>query len=177
MDSQKREQKENDKQSVFQHQRYKINYCPFCGAIINQTEYIKKQNNICLSCKKNMTIPFDLTNDLKNNFLVCNNCAFLNPLNVNFCAKCGSDNLSLTITQAPSKTHLKDIRNPFFRSRKFYYIISFFISLAISTCVVVFIASKYIIVKNIIAVIIILSFAFILSMFFFVIISTFAKEV
>lgn len=176
MDFQEREDME-ETQPISDYLRYKINYCSLCGTIINHTKFNNKQTNICFSCKKDMNEPFDAIGDIRSNYLICNNCAFPNPPNVNFCAKCGSSDITHTIAQVPNETPSKQIKNPFFKSGKFFYIISFIISLAISIYVVVGIASKYLEVRNIIAAIIILSFAFILSGLIFVIISAFTKKV
>ena len=154
--------------------RFIINYCPKCGAKLNFYK-TKTKTSICPNCNEDLNEPFDQMDDKNSSFLICTDCTFPNPINVKFCAKCGSKTLEMTIEKKPEKEKLVIKKQPIYRRRSFHYFISLLIASPISTYLVLGVARNYLIVKNIVAVVIIFSFSILLSFFIFIILSFFIK--
>ncbi|MFW9924370.1 MAG: hypothetical protein ACFFDW_13895 [Candidatus Thorarchaeota archaeon] len=146
---------------------YKFYYCIFCGEPINFIELVQIHYGICLHCNNDTLSPFSKYNENTTGFKYksCNNCSSKNPLEAIFCGKCGSKEL-IEFTDQEHK--IRSFHREFFKTRTFTYMISFFISILISIGLVLGIAIKYLVVKNIVAIMIILSFAFVISWFIFV---------
>ncbi len=144
-----------------------IIFCPFCSATTDNKLRLHEQTSLCLECDRDMdTILLEAR--AKRQFdQVCIVCSFANPAGAQYCIKCGSSNLS----------EKKKSRSRFLnRQSLIIYGISFLISLGVSSGLIFGIASEYIIVKNIIAVLTIIPFTLIFSWFFFVFIRVFTKK-
>ena len=106
--------------------------------------------------------------------LFCIECTYANTYDADSCFKCGSTNL--TRDKKLVKKQEIEVKNPFIGSGMFYYLISLGISIIISTGIILGIASAYLVVKGIIAALLILSSALILSFFVFVFIRVLTKK-
>ncbi len=146
---------------------HNIIFCPYCGKATDHKLLQIEQNSTCLECNQDMNrILFEAK--AKRLFIQkCNICSFNNPTGVQYCIKCGSSDFS---EKNKSKSRFLN------RQSLIIYGISFLISLGISLALVFGIASEYIIVKNIVAVLTIIPFTIIFSWFFFVFIRIFTKK-
>lgn len=155
--------------------RYIINYCPLCGT---KLDFYKTQiqTSTCPNCNADLNKPFDKIDDKDSLFLICSNCTFPNPFDVKYCAKCGSDALEKTIEKNREKAEIiTNTRQPLYLRRSFHYFVSLIVATAISTYLVLGVARNYLIVKNVVAALIIISFSILLSFFIFIILSFFIK--
>ncbi len=144
---------------------HNIIFCPYCGKSTDHKLLQIDQTNECLECNQDMN---RILEEGKRQFnQQCTVCSYDNPIGAQYCIKCGSSNFS----------EKKESRPKFLSGQGLMvYGIAFTISLVLSLVMVFGIASEYIIVKNIIAVVTVIPFTLILSWFFFVFIRIFIKK-
>lgn len=146
---------------------HNIIFCPYCGKATDNKLLLIKQTSTCLECDMDMNIIL-LEAKAKRQFnQKCIVCSYANPSGAQYCIKCGGSNFS---EKEKSKSKFLN------RQNLIIYGISFLISLGISLGLVFGVASEYIIVKNIVAVLTIIPFTLIFSWFFFVFIRVFTKK-
>ena len=146
---------------------HNIIFCPYCGKATDHKLLLIKQTSECLECRQDMNRILVEAKAKRLFDQKCTVCSYKNPTGAQYCIKCGSNNFA-----EKKMSRFKFLT----RQGLIIYGISFLISLGISLGLVFGIASEYIIVKNIIAVLTIIPFTLIFSWFFFVFIRVFRKK-
>ncbi|MHA1557520.1 MAG: hypothetical protein ACTSPM_11380 [Candidatus Heimdallarchaeota archaeon] len=146
---------------------HNIIFCPYCGKATDNKLLLIEQTSICLECDQDMNSIL-LEARAKRQFdQKCIVCSYANPTGAKHCIKCSSSNFS----------EKNKIKSKFLNRQSLIILgISFLISLGISLGLVFGIASEFIIVKNVVAVLTIIPFTLIFSWFFFVLIRVFTKK-
>ncbi|MHA1154674.1 MAG: hypothetical protein ACTSQK_01085 [Candidatus Heimdallarchaeota archaeon] len=146
---------------------HNIIFCPYCGKATDNKLLLIEQTSICLECDQDMNIILLEARSKRQFDQKCIVCSYDNPTGAQYCIKCSSSKFS----------EKKKSKSKFLNRQSLIILgISFLISLGVSLGLVFGIASEYIIVKNIIAVLTIIPFTLIFSWFFFVLIRVFTKK-